>query len=150
MATSVRFRPIEHRDIPECAKVFIAVFGNEPWDEDWNVADAQARLDEIYHTPGFYGVVAADGDDVLGFAMGHVEQWQRGKKHFYLVEMCVLPNHQQRGLGASLMQTLCGDLAKTGVEVIYLLTAQDSAAQGFYEKLGFEVNPEMILMGKYL
>jgi hypothetical protein len=36
------------------------------------------------------------------------------------------------------------------VEAIYLLTAREGPAQGFYEKLGFDVNPKMVLMDKYL
>jgi ribosomal protein S18 acetylase RimI-like enzyme len=36
------------------------------------------------------------------------------------------------------------------VEAIYLLTAREGPAQAFYERLGFNVNPEMIMMGKYL
>jgi aminoglycoside 6'-N-acetyltransferase I len=150
MTTRVRFWPIEEKDIPECTKVFAAVFGDEPWNEEWHVADAQARLEEMAHTPGFHGVLVASDDEILGFAMGHTEQWQCGKKHFYLQEMCVLPDYQQRGLGSGLMQVLCRDLMAMGVEVIYLLTARGGPAQAFYERLGFDVNPEMIMMGKYL
>jgi aminoglycoside 6'-N-acetyltransferase I len=150
MTTRVRFWPIEKKDIPKCAEVFAAVFGNEPWNEEWHVADAQARLEEMAYTPGFHGVLVASDDELLGFAMGHMEQWQRGKKHFYLQEMCVLPCYQQRGLGSSLVQALCRDLMAMGVEAINLLTARGGPAQAFYEKLGFDVNPEMIMMEKYL
>jgi aminoglycoside 6'-N-acetyltransferase I len=150
MTTHVRFWPIEEKDIPECAKVFAAVFGNEPWNEEWRVADAQARLEEMVHTPGFHGLLVASDDELLGFAMGHTEQWQRGKKHFYLQEICVLPDYQQRGLGSGLVHVLCQDLMAMDVEAIYLLTAREGLAQAFYEKNGFATNPEMIMMGKYL
>ncbi|MBN1813348.1 MAG: GNAT family N-acetyltransferase [Anaerolineae bacterium] len=150
MTTLARFWPIEEKDIPECAEVFTAVFGGEPWNEAWHVADAQARLEEMVRTPGFHGVLVASDDKLLGFAMGHTEQWQHGKKHFYLQEICVLPDYQQRGLGSGLVQVLCRDLMALDVEAIYLLTARKSPAQAFYEKLGFDVNPEMIMMGKYL
>lgn len=150
MTTHVRFWPIEEKDIPECAEVFVAVFGSEPWNEEWHIADAKAHLEEMAHTPGAYGVVAVEDDKALGFAMGYAEQWRRGKKHFYLKEMCVLPGHQRSGIGTGLMKTLCDDLAKLDVEAIYLLTARGGLAQAFYEKLGFDVKPRMIMMGKYL
>ena len=108
------------------------------------------RLEEMQRTPGSYGVVATEDNRALGFAVGYAEQWQRGRKHFYLKEMCVLPGHQRRGLGTGLMQTLCNELAQMGIEAIYLLTARESSAQAFYERLGFDVNPKMILMGKYI
>jgi ribosomal protein S18 acetylase RimI-like enzyme len=150
MANRARFWPIEERNIPDCAEVFVEVFRGEPWNEAWHVTDAQARLEEMVHTPGFHGVLAASDDKILGFAMGHTEQWQRGQKHFYLKEMCVLADHQRSGIGTGIMQTLCDDLVKLNVEAIYLLTAREGPAQAFYERLGFDVNPRMIMMGKHL
>jgi aminoglycoside 6'-N-acetyltransferase I len=150
MTTHARFWPAEEKDIPDCAEVFVEVFGNEPWNEEWHIADAQARLEEMAHTPGFQGVLAASDGKALGFAMGHTEQWQRGKKHFYLQEMCVLPDYQRRGVGSGLVQTLCDGLKRLNIEAICLLTTQESAAQAFYEKLGFDVNPKMVMMGKHL
>jgi aminoglycoside 6'-N-acetyltransferase I len=150
MTTHARFWPIEEKDIQGCAEVFIEVFGNEPWNEEWHIADAKARLEEMYHTPGFHGVLAASGDEVLGFAMGYTEQWQRGKRHFYLQEICVLAEHRRLGVGTGLVHVLCRDLMTMDVEAIYLLTAREGPAQAFYEKLGFDVNPKMIVMGKYL
>lgn len=150
MTTLARFWPIEEKDIMECAKVFAAVFGDAPWNEEWHVADARARLKEIYRTPGFHGILVASDDEILGFAMGHAEQWRHGKKHFYLQEVCVLPGYQRRGLGSGLVYELCRDLMALDVEAIYLLTAREGPAQAFYKKLGFDVNPKMVMMGKYL
>ncbi|MBN1977191.1 MAG: GNAT family N-acetyltransferase [Anaerolineae bacterium] len=150
MTTSARFWPIEEKDIPGCAEVFVEVFGSEPWNEQWHAVDAQARLEEMVHTPGFHGVLAASDEEMLGFAMGHTEQWQRGTKHFYLQEICVRTEHQRCGLGSGLMHVLCQDLTAMDVEAIYLLTARDGPAQAFYERLGFDANPGMIMMGKYL
>jgi ribosomal protein S18 acetylase RimI-like enzyme len=150
MADWARFWPIEEKDIPDCAEVFVKVFGNEPWNEEWHIADARARLEEIYHTPGFHGIFVASDYEMLGFAMGYAEQWRRGKKHFYLKEMCVLTEHQRRGVGTNLIHVLCQDLMTMDVEAIYLLTAREGPAQAFYERLGFDVNPKMIMMGRYL
>jgi hypothetical protein len=36
------------------------------------------------------------------------------------------------------------------VEAIYLLTAREGPARAFYEKLGFDVNSRMVMMGRYL
>jgi aminoglycoside 6'-N-acetyltransferase I len=150
MADWARFWPIEEKDIQGCAEVFVTVFGNPPWNENWDIADAKARLEEIYHTPGFHGIFVASDYETLGFAMGHTEQWRRGKKHFYLQEICVRTEHQRRQVGTNLIRVLCQDLMAMDVEAIYLLTARVGPAQAFYEKLGFDVNPRMIMMGKYL
>jgi ribosomal protein S18 acetylase RimI-like enzyme len=147
---TISTRSIEEVDLVPCAEVFVMVFSNPPWNEAWDIGDVKTRLEEMYHTPGSYGVIAIDENEVLGFALGYAEQWRRGKKHFYLKEMCVLPSHQRRGIGTAIIKTLCRDLAATGAEAIYLLTARDSPAQTFYERLGFHVNAKMIMMGKYL
>jgi ribosomal protein S18 acetylase RimI-like enzyme len=150
MADWARFFPIEEKHIPECTEVFVEVFGNEPWNEVWHIADARARLEEIYHTPGFHGVFVASDHEMLGFAMGHSEQWWLGRKHFYLQEICVRTEHQRRRVGTNLIRVLCQDLVAMDVEAIYLLTAREGPAQAFYERLGFDVNPKMTMMGRYL
>jgi aminoglycoside 6'-N-acetyltransferase I len=154
----MRIRQVRCDDIRRCAEVFVAVFSREPWNEDWRVTDALTRLEELYCTPGFYGVIAcadeemvppADSEQVWGFAMGYTERWKRGR-HFYLTEMCVMPHRQRRGVGMTIMGALCQDLAEMDVEAMYLLTLRDSPAEAFYERCGFNINPRMILMGKWL
>lgn len=142
--------PLGEAHLTRCAEVFVTVFGNPPWNEAWDVDDVKTRLEEMYRTPGSYGVIAIEENEVLGFAMGYAEQWRRGKKHFYLKEMCVLPGRQRSGIGTEIVETLRRELMEMGVEAIYLLTARESPAQAFYEKLGFHVNAKMIMMGKYL
>ena len=102
---------------------------------------------DLFMTPGFYGVIAVDGTEVIGFAMGHLETWDRGK-HFYLQEMCVAPARQRGGIGTTIIQTICDDLAAMHVEKIYLLTSRDTPAADFYEKCGFYVSQKMVMMGK--
>jgi aminoglycoside 6'-N-acetyltransferase I len=154
----MKIRQVRCDDICRCAEVFVAVFSREPWNEDWRVTDALTRLEELYRTPGFYGVIAyadeemvppEDSEQGLGFAMGHTERWKRGRP-FYLTEMCVMPHRQRRGVGTAIMRVLCQDLAEMDVEAMYLLTLRDSPAEAFYEQCGFNVNSRMILMGKWL
>jgi aminoglycoside 6'-N-acetyltransferase I len=142
-------RPIEPGDIARCAELFAATFARAPWSEDWDVADATARLAEVYQTPGAYGVVAEDGAALVGFALGYAEQLSR-EQHFYLKEMAVAPERQHSGIGTALMEALRRDLAALGVSVIYLLTLRASPAEAFYKKCGFHVSDRMIVMGKRL
>jgi ribosomal protein S18 acetylase RimI-like enzyme len=142
-------RPIERDDISRCAELFAATFAHAPWSEDWDIADATARLAEVYRTPGAYGVVAEDGAALVGFALGYTEQLNR-EQHFYLKEMAVAPERQQEGIGTALMEALGHNLAALGVSVIYLLTLRDSPAEAFYIKRGFHASSRMIVMGKRL
>jgi aminoglycoside 6'-N-acetyltransferase I len=154
----MKIRQVRCDDIRPCAEVFVAVFSRAPWNENWRATDALTRLEELYRTPGFYGVIActgeemvppADREQVLGFVMGHTEQWKRAR-HFYLTEMCVMRHRQRRGVGTAIMGALCRDLAEMDVEAMYLLTLRDGPAEAFYERCGFNINPKMVLMGKWL
>ena len=145
----MQIQPIEQWQVAHCTELFLAVFNSPPWNEAWPTSAATKRLGDLFHTPGFYGVIAVEGREAAGFAMGHVEQWDRGQ-HFYLQEMCVAPPSQRRGIGTALMQTLCYDLMAMQVEKIYLLTARASAAESFYKKHGFYVSQKMVMMGRYL
>ena len=142
-------QPIEQQHVEQCVELFLKVFNNPPWSEDWPLGAATTRLMDLHNTPGFYGVMAVDAPEVVGFAAGSVEQWDRAK-HFYLKEMCVAPHRQRQYIGTTIMQALCSELATVGVERIYLLTACDSPAEHFYRKSGFYVSQKMIMMGKSL
>ena len=140
---------LDQANLPACVSLFINVFNQPPWNEHWHIDGVQKRLEDCYHTPGFYGLVARNTTDVLGFVAGYVEQWDTSK-HYFLKEMCVARAYQRHGDGTTLMQTLDTQLHINGVERIYLLTARDGTAQAFYQTCGFYVSPKMILMAKRL
>ena len=142
-------RSIEPDDIPRCAELFAAAFAREPWREEWDLADATARLDEVYRTPGAYGLVAEENGEICGFALGYIEHLNR-EQHFYLKEVAVAPEHQREGVGAALMETLCRNLQGMGITIVYLLTLRNSPAEAFYRKCGFHPSSQMIVMGRRL
>src|SRR5262245_47374601 len=123
----------------QCAELFVNVFNEEPWRETWSSAEALTRLQEIYNSPGFYGIVAIQADGLLGFAVGYVEQWDK-EKVFYLKEMCVKSQLQGRGIGTAILEALEAGLSQMGVSKVYLLTAHDSSAEAFYNKRGFYIS----------
>ncbi len=141
--------PIEPQHLEHCVTLFLRVFNRPPWSEDWPRTAATTRLTDLLNTPGFYGVLAINETEVIGFAAGYVEQWDRAR-HFYLKEMCVVPHHQRQGIGTAIMQAIGTDLAAVGVEKIYLLTSRASSAEDFYRKCGFYVSQKMVMMGKSL
>ena len=59
-------REIEVKDIFELAKLFVEVFNVPLWDDRWNSRSAATHLRQIYDTPGFYGIVGFEGDEIDG------------------------------------------------------------------------------------
>lgn len=145
----MEFHPVERSNLTQCIALFTRVFNSPPWNENWEAETVAQRFTDCHHTPGFYGLVATVGDEVIGFAIGYIEQWDKGR-HFYLKEMCVAPEQQRLGIGTALMSALETNLRDQHVEKLYLHTARDTQAQAFYEKQGFYVSPKMIMMAKRL
>jgi aminoglycoside 6'-N-acetyltransferase I len=138
---------IEHQHLRACATLFISVFNSPPWNEKWSQDVALKRLEDCFNTPGAYGVVAIVEDEVSGFAIGVVEQYDRNE-NFYLKEICVDSTKQRSGIGTKMMDALHHDLVRKGVGMVYLLTIRDSPAAAFYEKCGFLNSSKMIMMSK--
>lgn len=143
------FAPAERSNLMECVDLFVSVFNNPPWNESWDTEAVTQRLDDCTRTPGFYGLIAKTGDEVVGFALGFIERWDKGK-HFYLKETCIATEKQRYGVGTALLKELEEQLKNQGVAKLYLETARDTPAQAFYEKNGFNVSPKMIMMSKRL
>lgn len=135
--------------LEECANLLVSVFANPPWNEAWTPALALKRLQNFYRTPESYGVLAQTEEGIVGFALGHTEQYAQHKT-FYLSEICVASEHQRSGVGTAIMQRLQADLANEGVERIWLLTLYESSAESFYKRCGFCINSKMVLMTKPL
>lgn len=142
----MKYSSISLEDISSCAKIFCEVFNNPPWNENWVLSSAIPRLKETFEHPGFFGLKADSDSKIVGFVMGYTETWHE-KKHYYLKEMCVIPEKQRRGIGSSLLDELKKHLIYRQGSNIYLLTLRDSQAQSFYAKNGFYVSDTMIVMG---
>ena len=140
---------MRERHLGDCAETFTAVFNREPWNEVWTPETASAYLNDLRNTPRTSGVVAEVENRTVGFALGHTEQRDRGL-HFYLSEMCVLPEYQGKGVGRALLNGLEADLKARGVAKLYLLTARGGAAERFYQACGFYSSDRMVMLGKHL
>jgi aminoglycoside 6'-N-acetyltransferase I len=145
--SQMKLLSIEHQYLRACATLFISVFNSPPWNEKWSQDVALKRLEDCFNTPGAYGVVAIVEDEVFGFAIGVVAQYDQNE-NFYLKEICVDSTKQRSGIGTKMMDALHHDLIRKGVGMVYLLTIRDSPAAAFYEKCGFLNSSKMIMMSK--
>jgi ribosomal protein S18 acetylase RimI-like enzyme len=58
---------------------------------------------------------------------------------FQIVDICVLPQHQGRGLGKRIMQALTTELERRAPASAYVSLIADGEARHLYEKFGFQV-----------
>ena len=139
-------RNIQESDLNACANLFAKVFSSEPWREEWNVPHALERLTHFYKSLGFYGVLA-EQSDIVGFALGNIEPFN-ASSIFYLREMCVETNLQNKGIGEKILQGLEEELYLINVQSIYLATEKTIPAAKFYEKNGFNQDSSMAFYEK--
>ncbi len=121
--------------LPECARLYVETFNAPPWNEAWREEDATQRLKDYLDTPRSHGVGLTSPDGtMLGLALGHRERFGP-VDHFLLKELCIHPDHQRQGHGTTLMNALESQLPD--IHHWHLVTARNSEAATFYQKLNF-------------
>ena len=89
---------------------------------------AEAGLPNTWH-----GAVVLHGDEPVG--MGRVIG--DGGCFFQIVDICVVPEHQGRGLGKRIMAELLGELDRRAPSGAYVSLIADGDARFLYQKFGF-------------
>jgi ribosomal protein S18 acetylase RimI-like enzyme len=143
--SSLEVRNILPGDLEPVVDVFMACFNAPPSNDGWTREAASERLEALITSRHARGAVALHGSRVVGVVVGQKERWIQAH-HFNLVEMCVLSDLQRSGIGSALLRYLTGELAREGVEKIFLLTAPDGPASAFYSKFGFAPSRGRVVM----
>ncbi|KKI90528.1 GCN5 family acetyltransferase [Bacillus sp. SA1-12] len=137
----------EDKDLLTCTNTFIHVFNQEPWNDEWEKETAKNYLLDFTNTPGFKGIVAVDGEEMIGFIFGTCKHWWRGDE-FFINEMCVRVEEQNTGIGSKLMKFLIEELESDGVRTISLLTDRGIPAEDFYKKHGFSEFERLMFLSR--
>ena len=87
----------------------------------WTYNLAKIRLEQNFLTPSFYGVGLYDKSELLGFAIGCFKQYD-DLLIYYLEEILVFKEYQNKGLGTKLLQELEFLVKKQSAENINLST----------------------------
>jgi len=132
----MKLRIIEASDLGACAELYALVFSSGPWNEAWNQENSLDRIEHIFQSRGFVGVLAYD-DEVLGFAIGNFEPFYYGSA-FYLRDMCTRPSEQGKGIGKRILQQLENELMSHCVKNVYLTTERNIPAAKLYENSGYQ------------
>ena len=136
---------LRRKDLTSCAKLYVRAFNGKPWNDKWTIATALQRLNDIQDTPGFYGLKLLQGDRIIAAMHGNVESWYH-RFHFNLKEMYVDPKHQRSGIGTLLLTRMRNDLKERGVIGVYLFTSSKKGISTFYQKNGYKILKDMIMM----
>jgi len=147
-------RRIVPSDLESLVALYVECFNAPPWNDGWSHEAAHDRIESMLQARHFRGWLDAAGGSVAGgSAQGMIlaqnERWVTGY-HCNILEMCVRPTLQRRGIGAALLQQAMAELRAEGVEKLYLLTAPNGPAESFYGKLLFQRSRGRVVLSRSL
>jgi ribosomal protein S18 acetylase RimI-like enzyme len=139
MRSKIEFRAIMDEDVGAVIALWKSCGLTRPWNSpEKDIAFARGKL----HSDILVGAI--DGKVVASIMVGH--DGHRGSFYYVAVD----PEHQRHGIGQALIGAGEKWLKERGVWKVNLLIRQENAdVQGFYERLGYEVN-EVMSMGQRL
>ncbi|MCD5002146.1 GNAT family N-acetyltransferase [Enterococcus saccharolyticus] len=142
----MEFRQLMKSDLSACAKVFIEVFNDEPWNDQWSFEQAVNYLRQQYQTPFFLGVLAIEKEEIIGFIYGNKRIWWEGNE-FYIHEFGVKKQWRGQGVGAALLDSLEKSVPED-VTSFSLLTDRGTDAEVFYQNKGFRQIDRLVFYHK--
>lgn len=145
----MKIEKLQEIHLKECSLKYIDTFNDEPWNDKWDEITAYKRLEEIFNTPGFKGMVALENGAVVGAVLGNLETWFEGYM-YNLKEMFIMKSEKGKGLGTMLFKGLEEELKNHDVTSITLFTSKGDLTEKFYLKNGCITESDMIMMGKKL
>lgn len=138
---------IKNEHVLKSSELYIKVFNAEPWNDKWTLGTAHKRLNDIYLSPNFEGVLYAENGQVKGAIFGNYEQFYDGV-HYNLREMFISNELQGKGIGSKLLNKLEKTLSGLGVTTIILFTSKGNKTSNFYLKNNFLEWDDMAMMAK--
>lgn len=140
-----RFKELTIEDLETLMNKYIIYHNAEGG--KWTYDLAKKRLEQIFLTPYFYGVGLYSESELLGFAIGWFKQFD-DIQLFYVEEILVFREYQNKGLGSKILQELESLVRKQGAQKINLSTTYVDAHQKFYSRLGYKKSDFLIPMYK--
>lgn len=145
----MEFKVMKREDLGQVAELYVGAFNGEPWRDKWTVETAAKRLGQMIGCEDSFGLIAYDEGKVVGMALGNKEYYY-DCVHFHFKELCVDTTIKGKGIGSKLVAEMVRRLKEDGVAEILLWTLRCNEMLGFYEKQGFTVCNELMIMTRSL
>lgn len=144
---SITYRQMQKEDIEKITPLFIE-YWNSTGDK-WTPELVYRRIWQVLGSPDSYCMIAKDGDNIIGFAMGRFETFY-DLTAYNLVEIIVASEYQKNGIGTKMMVKLEKEVAGMGADMVQLKSVNDEMHEHFYDKLGYKDASNLKLKSKFL
>ncbi|MFA6829277.1 MAG: GNAT family N-acetyltransferase [Bacilli bacterium] len=139
-------RRLTPNDLLSASAELQQAFKDYPWEEDWTLAEATSRMEELLSPSNCLALGAFDShDNCIGVAIGRKMTFN-GFSEFILDEFSVSPDYQHQHIGTSLISQLKTVLKEQGVSVLYLVTRKGYGCADFYQHNGMKNSETEIVL----
>lgn len=142
------FNKMEKHMLDSCVDLFIDTFTKEPWND---IYESRQQVVDFFRnhmeSSCFVGYVVTMDDQLVALSLGMRKPWIKGLE-YYIDEFCVSYKHQGAGIGSWFLDMIEEDIKLQGMNAIILNTEKGFPSHKFYEKNGFEVLKDMIVLAK--
>ncbi len=136
-------------DIDIISPSYMAYF-NDHEGAKWTLANVRRRLGQLIDRVDTLGLIGKDGNDLVGFAVGQLEQFDDGLV-FDLNELFVASEYQGKGNGSRLLGNIEELARKEGAFRIQLIAGNDARHRHFYNDMhGYEDAGNNLIKAKAL
>lgn len=148
MAKKLNIVKLEKDKLDACVDLFIETFSKAPWNDVYEsrnqvVTFFENHMDNNY----FVGYVGIIDDDVVALSVGMKKPWINGME-YYIDEFCVSTKWQGQGIGSVFISLIEADIKAQGMNGMMLNTEKNYPSRTFYEKNGFSVIEDLIILVK--
>ena len=144
---NITYRQMQKEDIAKVIPLFI-----EYWNGTGDECTPElvySRVWQVLGSPDSYCMIAEDGENAVGFAMGRFETFY-DLTAYNLVEIIVASEYQKSGIGTKMMAELEGRVKEIGAAMVQLVSVNDEMHEHFYGKLGYGDATNLKLKSKFL
>ncbi len=143
----INYDKLTEGNIGEVVRKYVHYYNHQE-EGCWTYEKAYKRIHQVMIIEDAECMVQYENDNMTGFVMGFYKEFDDLKAYF-LEEIVIFSKYQNYGYGTLLLQELECCVRQNGVEHIELISVNDAHHMHFYEKQGFYVAKNLVMMGKH-
>lgn len=140
--------PFSEGELAELAEIYVRAYDPKICGENWTRKKAYELLQQLFGQKEKICLVASYEGKTAGALLAHINHWWPGNQ-LYIDELFVAPEFQKSGIGTALMTVAAEKAQKdfAAAEILLCTFKNKPHPLGWYEKMGFEENCDLVLLG---
>ena len=144
----MKYRIMQEVDIQKVIPLYIEYY-NIHENGEWTEKTTYKRIHQVWSHEDSMCLVAENEDGIVGFAMGHFEQYD-DIQAYDLIEIVIKASLQGNGFGTEFMLEIETFVKQRGGAMIQLQAVNDEKHEKFYGKLQYNDCTNFKLKSKWL